>query len=278
MLERDDEDLAIEQLPGAGRADDPTVPYAVTFAAEPPQEQTAARAEPTQPATASATQLRELRTLIERQRAQLEALPTRQLQRIEDLNVRATTLSSKCEQTTERLGELPASRRRLGREHDPHAVERTHLTNALQAGRHELDDVLAQRDRLEQELGDPAEIRAERDGLQRALAQHTREHTEIRNKLAERELHAPGAWARATFGERPDEPRPREVWENAVRQAARYRVQYDILDPSHAVGKQPEQREQQRDWEKAHEAVERAERRLGRETQAERGVDVKIGL
>ncbi len=38
MLERDDEDLAIEQLPGAGRADDPALAVSRELAAEPPQE------------------------------------------------------------------------------------------------------------------------------------------------------------------------------------------------------------------------------------------------
>ena len=46
MLERDDEDLAIEQLPGAGRADDPELAGSRELASEPPQERGAALAEP----------------------------------------------------------------------------------------------------------------------------------------------------------------------------------------------------------------------------------------
>ncbi len=79
-------------------------------------------------------------------------------------------------------------------------------------------------------------------------------------------------------GERPDDRRPREVWENGVRQAARYRAQYDIADPSDALGPRPESREQQRDWERADEAVQRSARRLGREATAERDVDLGIGF
>jgi hypothetical protein len=37
-----------------------------------------------------------------------------------------------------------------------------------------------------------------------------------------------------TFGERPDGARPGEVWETGVRHVARYRAQYDIIDPSDA--------------------------------------------
>lgn len=81
-----------------------------------------------------------------------------------------------------------------------------------------------------------------------------------------------------TFGERPDGARAREAWENGVRQVARYRVEYEITDTSNgALGPRPEGREQQRDWERAREAIERAERRLGRDVAPERDVDLGIG-
>ena len=89
MLERDDEDLAIEQLPGAGRADDPEVARSRALAAELPQERAAARAEPAPPAAVTPARLRELRERVEQLQAQLQALPTRELQRIEDLDARA---------------------------------------------------------------------------------------------------------------------------------------------------------------------------------------------
>ncbi len=278
MLERDDEDLAIEQLPGVGRADDPDLAGARALAAEPPQEHAAARAEPTPLAAATPARLRELRERVEQLQAQLAALPTRQLQRIEDLDARALTLTTQREQLTERLAGLPEPRRRLGREQDPHAVERAHLTSALQAGERGLDAVLAQRGRLERELGDPVEARAEREGLEHAITHATREHTALRNELAERELRTPAAWVKATFGERPDRPAQREAWESGVRQAARYRTQYNVTDPTDVLGPRPERRAQQRDWERAREAVERAERRLGRGLETGRGVDLGIGL
>ncbi len=84
---------------------------------------------------------------------------------------------------------------------------------------------------------------------------------------------------KATFGERPDRPAQREAWENGVRHAVRYRTQYDITDPTDALGPRPEQRGgQQRDWERAREAIERAERRLGREVSPARDIDLGIGL
>ncbi len=279
MLERDDEDLAIEQLPGAGRAADPDLARAQTHAADPPQEHAAARAEPTLPVTASTARLRELRERVEQLEAQLAALPTRQLQRIEDLDARALTLTAQHEQLAARLAGLPDPPRRLGRKQDPHAIERAHLTSALQAHERELEAVLTQRGRLERELGNPSETRTEREGLEHAITQATQEHTALRNELAERELQTPGAWVKATFGERPDRPAQREAWENGVRHAARYRARYDIAGPADALGPRPEQRgTQQRDWERAREAIDRAERRLGREVSPTRGIDLGFGL
>ncbi len=277
MQKRDDEDLAIERLPGAGRTDDPDLASARTYATAPPQEHAAARGEPT-PAAATPVRLRELRERIEQLQAQLAALPTRELQRIEDLDARALTLTTQHEQLTGRLAGLPEPHRRLGREQDPHAIERAHLTSALQANERELDAVLTQCDGLERKLGDPSEVRAEREGLEHGITQTTREHTALRNELAERELHNP-AWVKTTFGERPDRPAQRDAWENGVRHAARYRAQYDITDPTDALGPRPEQRGgQQRNWDRAREAIERAERRLGREVSPARGIDLGIGL
>ena len=279
MQERDDEDLAIEQLPGAGRTDDPNLASARAHATEPPQEHAAARAVPTPPATATLARLRELRERVDQLHVQLAAPPTRQLRRIEDLDARALTLTTQHEQLTQRLTGLPEPRWRLGREHDSHAIERAHLTTALQANERELDTVHTQRCGLERELGDPAEARAEREGLDHAITQATQAHTALRNELAERELQTPGPWVKAAFGERPDRPAQREAWENGMRHAVRYRAQYDITDSADALGPRPEQRGgQQRDWERAREALDRAERRLGREVTNTRDIDLGIGL
>jgi len=278
MLERDDEDLAIEQLPAAGRADDPALAGPRTIATDPPQERAAEIAQPMPPAAATPARLRELRERIEQLHAQLEALPTRQLLRIEDLDARALTLRNHREQLAERLAQLPEPRRRFGREHDPHAVERSYLRSALRAVERDHHTALAQRHHLEWQLGDPTEIRAERDALQHAITQLAQEHTEVRNELADREPHAPGTWVRDTFGERPDRSPPREVWEKAVRQAARYRLEHDITDPGSALGQRPQQREKQRDWERARKAIARDQRRLGRDIETDLKLDIGVEL
>jgi AAA domain len=277
MLVRDDEDLAIEQLPGTGRVGNPEIADAGRTAETPRREQAAERAETT-PATASAARLRDLGHRIQQLRIQAEALPTRELLRVEDLDGRAATLTSQRELLTRRLGELPQPRRRFGRTQDPSVAERAHLSNASEATDRALDTVLTQRALLARELGDPSEACAERDRLQRVLTQLTRGHTEIRNELAERELHIQRPWIQQAFGERPENPRHSETWENGVRLMARYRLQYDIPDSSDALGPRPVSREQQRDWERAHQAIARAARRLGRETENERNANLGIEL
>jgi len=278
MLERDDEDLATEQLPSAGRTDDPAIAIAATGGEQPDHEQATALAEPTPSPPATIARLRELQELGERLRAQLAALPGRQLQRIDDLDARGLTLSTQREQLTERLNELPAPTRRLGRVHDPHAPERAHLIGALRAGERELDSVLRERGRLTHELGDPAEVRADRDGLQRSLAQLTREQTEIRDEMAEREVRTPGAWVRPTLGDRPDSPHLRKTWEQAVRHAARYRISYGIIDPDTVLGPEPTQPSQKRDWKRARQAIESGKQRLCGEANVEHEPHMSIGL
>jgi conjugative relaxase-like TrwC/TraI family protein len=278
MLERDDEDLAIEQLPGAGRADDPALVGSRGLAGEPPQEWAAARAEPEVPAAATPGELRELRGRVEQLQAQLKALPLRELQRIERVDREAIGLLDRRERNTEELAGLPETRRRFGREKDPHARERHRLDSSLQIDGSALRKVLAERSRLAAELGDVPEVRTERDGLEGAISQSMREHRAIRDELVEREVQARGAWVRDTFGERPDGLRAGEVWEHGVRLAARYRVEHDITGPGEAIGPQPEQREEQRDWERAHKAIARDQRQLGRDVGVELDIDLGMGF
>jgi hypothetical protein len=278
MLERDDEDLAIEQLLGPGRADDPGLTDSRELASEPPQERGAARAEPAQPAAATRAQLRELGERVEQLQAQLRALPLGKLERIEDLDRLAITLMSQRNENAERLAELPERRRRLGREKDPHIGERSYLRSALQSNEVALADVLERRSDLARELCDVPEVRAERDGLEHAIGEVTRDRTAVRDELVERELQAPGAWVRGTFGERPDGPRAGEVWDQGVRLVARYRVEHDVADSYEALGPRLELREEQRRWERARKAIARDQRQLGRDVGVELDVDLGIGF
>jgi hypothetical protein len=154
---------------------------------------------------------------------------------------------------------------------------RAHLTDALQATDRELDTVRSQHERLAHELGDPSEIRSERDAVQRAITQLTLEHTEILNELAKREVHSPDTWANRALGEPPADPRLRKEWEQGVRQLARYRLQYGVTDPDNPLGADPRTPKQQRDWQRARESLDRTARRLGRDRHDDHDLAINIG-
>ena len=233
MLERDDEDLAIEQLPGAGRADDPTLASARTHATEPPQEHAAARAEPTPLATATPARLRELtrahraaacaargatdaRAAAHRgsRRARPHAHhPARAARPAPRRPARATpaprTRTGPPRDRARPPHQRPASQRARARRRPSHSAAVWSASSATLRGPRR-----TRRPRTRDHPGDPGAHRA----AQRARRART--------------AQPPAAWVKATFGERPDRPAQREAWENGVRHAARYRAQYDITDSS----------------------------------------------
>jgi hypothetical protein len=265
MLERDDEDLAIEQLPttgaDSGRATDPDLAAAEELQTEPHQEHAAARAEPNpHHLSASAARLRELDTRRRALETALTALATTAPRRLQELDTRALALETERERVAQRRSEM-----HWHDELDGHHEERFDSEDA--AAKDELSTVLRTRRTLASQLDNPAEARNERDSLEQALTDLTNEHTTLREQLAERELQSPSEWITHTLGERPDTPRQRETWEKAIRQATIYRAQYNTTDPTDPLGPEPnrrEQREQHRDWRRAQNAIERAERRLHR--------------
>jgi conjugative relaxase-like TrwC/TraI family protein len=278
MARRDDEELATQRLPGPGRPHDRALSSARALGRDNGQERAAIRAEPLLPVTASVARLHDLRDQAVELNTQLQALPQRELQRIDDLNARASIITTQREVLADRLAELPEPRRRFGRTHDSHPVQRANLQSAIQSADRELDATLSQRERLARELNDPAETRAERESLEQALRALGREQGQLRDQLAERELDQPGAWVRESFGERPTEQRSSAAWERGVREVARYRLQYELGDSHDALGHRPEDREQLRDWQRARQALERGQRALGREVTLERDIGREIGF
>jgi conjugative relaxase-like TrwC/TraI family protein len=264
MLERDDQDLAVEQLPPAGRADDRQLTLALDHTHEPVQEHAALRAEPDTPLM-GVSRLRELGERVERLTAQHAALPSSQLGQLDTAHARVLELTERRDDLAASLERLPAPKRSvLGRERDEHLVDRTRLSSALEG----IDDSLARARetevRLRQQLGNPEQIRSELDGLDNEIRQLTKERDRLLNDLTDRELQAPGAWARTLLGERPAGSRS-DDWHTAVCRVARYRIEYAITDPTDPLGPEPHDHHQADQWQRAHETVERAERRLGRE-------------
>lgn len=169
MLERDDEDLAIEQLHVHHREQH-----------DPPNTTTTdIRLRPDRQVDTSSSEAEQAQQRAAHLRACLDALPTRQLQRIAALEAKVLTLSGQQQQTAQRLADLPTPRRRLGREHDPHAIERSHLLSALRAIDAERQAVSAQLARIEADIHDPTSSRLEQERLQRELARVAQEHCDL---------------------------------------------------------------------------------------------------
>jgi hypothetical protein len=261
MTERDDQDLAIEQLPPAGHADDPQ--FTLPLTTGPVQEQAADRAEPIVE-DVSRERLAALRERLEQFSAQRVALPLAGLQRLDDLDARLLKLAETRDCAAAALDAIPPPRRRLiGRPADPHLVDRTRLTSALTGTNAQLEQALAERATLTRGLGDPEQIRSELDALDRTIKPLTEQHRSLGHELAERELATNPAWARETLGERPQPGWERDRWDHAARAIARYRIEQNITDAHEALGPRPADPAGRADYERAQQAREQLAHELG---------------
>ncbi|HWX73726.1 MAG TPA: AAA family ATPase [Solirubrobacteraceae bacterium] len=147
MLERDDEDLAIEQLAGGHGGDADLI-----------------RA-----------------SLRDRHRQETAAL--RALQRIDDLDQRAVRLKAQHARVSQQLEVLPEPTRR-GR--DPHALERAQLEAARRECARELERALDRRTLPGSEMAEPTEPPSEPDGLEHATSVAKLEYDTLRKELIER--------------------------------------------------------------------------------------------
>ena len=264
MLDRDDQDLAIEQLTPAGRADDRQLTLALDGAGEPIQEHATLRAEPEVPPVGVA-RLRELSESVEQLTVQQAALPSSQLGELDTAHARVLELTERRSGLAASLERLPGPKRNVvGRERDEHIIDRTRLSSAMDG----IDDSLARaretEARLREQLGNPEQIRNELDGLDREIRHLSKQRDGLLNDLADCELQPPAEWAKALLGERPASS-PAEDWDRAVRRVARYRIEHQITDSADALGPRPRDRHQAGEWDRAQETVQRAGRRLGRE-------------
>ena len=246
---------ALAERLGGSEPDLPSI--RVPLAHEQRVEQEHARS--TVPEGAGIGQLREQITLL---RAQLDELPLSALQELDELDSRARELTELRDRVRGEFERLPGSReRRFGRSEDPRIVDRVSLTSALNGTETRLERVLTQRETLARQLGDPAAAREERDGLTSMIDTLTREHTQLRNQQADRELQTPPGWMREALGERPTTPAAAHRWDDAARILARYRIAYEIPQDTTGLGERPP-RGPQRDY---YDIADRARQQLGRE-------------
>jgi conjugative relaxase-like TrwC/TraI family protein len=273
MLERDDEDLALEQLLPAGRADDRQLTLAHEHDGGPPQEHAAMRAEPAVMDT-STVRLRMLRERIDTLDAQRAALLRSELHELDSIHARAIVLAQQHAELTAGLERLsPPTRSLLGRVRDPDLVERVRLTSALGGIDQAIDRAREAEATLRERLGDPEQIRPELDGLDRAITHLEQERNGILDALTDRELQAPSEWVHVLLGDRPAGSRG-QAWDDALRHVARYRLDHAITDTTEPLGPQPIGERQARQWQRARGAVERVERGLDREHTHDHGLDI----
>ena len=271
MLVRDDEDLAVDQLPdrtGAGRAADPDL----HSTAGPAQER---GAEAPTAGIAGRGELRMLARELERLRAQRASLPIASLEHLERIDVELGRAAQQREDLAGRLAGLPAPGRSiLGRAKDERAGERARLTAAVSAADQQLDALERQRASARRELGAGLdEVRDERDGLDQRIAELTDVRTRLRDELADREIVVRPTWLRNALGDQPAGPAQREAWTRGAQAVVRYRLDYDLADDASDIGPEPESDERRRGWKRAHNELTRARRRLGRERPRDLGLE-----
>jgi conjugative relaxase-like TrwC/TraI family protein len=277
MTIRDDEDLAVTQVPtrpAPGRPDDDDLRCGATAG----PERIAAQAEsppPTVPAERAA--VRAVEDALVQLAAQRAALPLRELRELDAIEQERAQVAAQREDVAARLAGLPAPRRTvLGRIKDPHAAERAHLSAAVDGADRQLTALDSQRDgRIATTANLPA-ARDERDALDRREGQLQREARELLDQLAEHDVVTPPAWARDTFGERPDNPRARERWNRGVRAVARYRILHDLPSEIPGLGPEPPDQRTRDAWRQTATVIAQLQKQLDRS--ADRGHERGAGL
>ena len=142
-----------------------------------------------------------------------------------------------------------------------------------------LSEVRTERTRLQRELGDPDQVRSEREGIEAAIEQLQHDYDQVRDVLAERLLDRRPTWLTDALGDRPEHDRGSETWDRAARSLASFRLDHDISDSRTALGPEPCLGDTHRHaWDQANALLGRAQRQLGHQPPArEHGLDLGIG-
>ncbi|WP_249011855.1 MobF family relaxase [Conexibacter sp. DBS9H8] len=277
MLVRDDEDLAVVQLAPSGREDDRKLVAGRAAGHPVAQERGAARLEAVEPPV-SFKRLLNLRDQIGHMQMSLTVLPLRSIGRLDELDVQIREVTDRLADHETRIEAVPAPTQKFGRSHDGHAQEREFLAKAIAMDHQELDDLRGSRVHLELELGDPSQVISERDGLQTALTDLQKDYVQIRDELVGRVLDQHPAWLRDALGDRPQSRTERDMWDRAARDVTVFRINHDVIDDKSVLGpKSAHDRDAQREWQRADDSLQRAQRQLGRAV-GPRHRDVELGI
>ena len=273
MLARDDEDLAIAQLPtppAAGRPDDHDLHHAATA---PDPERGAQLHDPAPASPHTVAQLLELQREREKLTAQTTGLPLAELRQLDAITADRARVQSQRDDVADRLQQLPApARSALGRTRDPHAAERARLTAAVAAADQQIAALDNQAERLQRTIGPAAAIQEERAGLQARIAELDHDVRQIRDELAEHDVANPPAWTHELLGPRPEQYRRAEYWDRAIREVARYRIEHHVDASTPGLGPEPTGGAARGHWRQAARVVEQTQRRLGHDVARDRDV------
>ncbi|MGZ4288539.1 MAG: hypothetical protein ACXVW5_30700 [Solirubrobacteraceae bacterium] len=259
MRHRDDEDLAIEQLPPPGYAGGPDLASSVRFSAVRPQERGAAMSD--EPESTTRNQLSELRDRLARLETALSALPLRSLDRFDQVDAELREISGRRTQRVDELASLDASRRGSWRR-APDNNQTAFLRAAIASDDRAIEDLLATRGLMMRELGEPDHVRSERAALDAEHGRCRRDFDDLLDTYAARECVAERVWASTALGHRPPPGRNRETWDGAVQRVARYRLEHGVHARDSAIGCEPVDQFQRREWANAQQTLERAQRNL----------------
>jgi hypothetical protein len=155
-----------------------------------------------------------------------------------------------------------------------HAVERARLGAAIECADRHLTALGAERDKLASATANADEVRAERDGIDRRVAQLDREAHVLIDEQVERAVAQPPEWAREVLGERPTHRRDADHWDRAVRVLERFRVEHVVSDDGLGIGPEPADPAARTQWRLADETLRQTQERLGRVSEQEPARDV----
>jgi conjugative relaxase-like TrwC/TraI family protein len=263
MQTRDDEDLALEQLPkGSSARQRNDIDNQCVGTGGQLQQATAEQTETQVPVISTLTAYHRLRDWSGALEARLNALKTPEVARLEGAERRELHLIEHQDELIARARRIPVPPR-LRLATDRHAAERANLEHAIDGVRTELAGVRTLRDRLVEEIGKPHEIRAQRAALEHSVAQTRANRDALLSELIARELASDPQWTRQALGRRPSQHRQRELWDRAARGLARYRLEQGIDDERQALGERPGEPAAAARYEAARSTLERVQRELG---------------